>query len=129
MLRSMVSLSLLLSCAASLLAPSSSAAATAAPTGATALLRTSGDPNVAPDTQTFAVLRRAEVDRVVGVFEVCVDRRGAVSDVRVLRSTTFRTYDVQIVRRIRTWTYQPVLLDGVPTPACTKVTFLYQLAR
>lgn len=91
--------------------------------------RIGGDKHVAPDAVTVSAMLRADLERVVGVFDVCIDSKGDVAEVRTTHSTRFRAYDAKIERQIRTWKYQPVLLDGRAAPACTKVTFIYQQAR
>ncbi len=91
--------------------------------------RIDGDKRIAPDTLTVAEIQRAAKTNVVGVFQVCVDSKGDVADIGVVRSTNFRSYDSKIQRQIRTWRYQPVLLDGKPSPFCTMVTLVYQQKR
>jgi TonB family protein len=88
--------------------------------------RVLGDKLISPDALTVAAIIRAEQTSVIGVFNVCIDSKGDVADINVLRSTRFPAYDAKLQRQIRTWKYQPVLLAGLPAPVCTKVTFVYQ---
>lgn len=91
--------------------------------------RVDGDKRISPDIITLAEIQRSEKTNVVGVFQVCVDSKGDVADIGVVRSTDFRSYDAKIQRQIRTWRYQPVLIDGKPAPFCTMVTLVYQQKR
>lgn len=88
--------------------------------------RVEGDKLITPDALTVAAILRAERSSVIGVFNVCIDSKGDVADISVVRSTRFPAYDAKIQRQMRTWRYQPVLLGGLPAPVCTKVTFVYQ---
>lgn len=130
MTRSLLSLSLSLSLltSLSLLAAPAEARVNELP-GAATVQRIGGDKHVVPDAVTVSAILRADLERVVGVFDVCIDSKGDVADVRVSHSTRFRAYDDKIQRQIRTWKYQPMLLDGRPAPTCTKVTYIYQQAR
>jgi TonB family protein len=85
-----------------------------------------GDKLISPDALTVSSIIRAEQTSVIGVFNVCIDSKGDVADINVMRSTRFPAYDAKLLRQIRTWKYQPVLLAGLPAPVCTKVTFVYQ---
>lgn len=91
--------------------------------------RIDGDKRISPDHLTIAELQRSEKTNIIGVFQVCIDSKGDVADIGVVRSTNFRAYDAKIQRQIRTWRYQPVLLDGKPAPVCTMVTLIYQQKR
>ena len=88
--------------------------------------RVLGDKLITPDALTVAAIIRAERTSVIGVFNVCIDSKGDVAEINVMRSTRFPAYDAKLQRQIRTWKYQPVLLAGQPAPICTKVTFVYQ---
>lgn len=109
--------------------PAASSVNTSANTSAEAPLnvqRVQGDKRITPDALTVAAILRSERSSVIGVFNVCIDSKGDVADISVVRSTRFPAYDAKIQRQVRTWRYQPVLLGGLPAPVCTKVTFVYQ---
>jgi hypothetical protein len=91
--------------------------------------RVDGDKRISPDIITLAEIQRSAKSNIIGVFQVCIDSKGDVADIGVVRSTNFRAYDAKIQRQIRTWRYQPVLLDGKPSPFCTMVTLIYQQKR
>jgi TonB family protein len=88
--------------------------------------RIDGNKLISPDALTVASIIRAEKTNVIGVFNVCIDSKGDVADVSMVRSTRFPAYDAKLQRQMRTWKYQPVLLAGLPAPVCTKITFVYQ---
>lgn len=88
-------------------------------------VRLEGERHIAPSALTQARLGRAGRSSTVGIFDVCVERDGSVSEVRVVRSTAFADYDAKIQREIRGWRYQPVLLDGQASAGCTTVTLVY----
>lgn len=88
-------------------------------------VRLEGERHIEPSPLTQAQLGRAGRSSTIGVFDVCVERDGSVSEVRVVRSTAFAAYDAKIQREIRAWRYQPVLLDGQASAGCTTVTLVY----
>lgn len=121
-MKNLFSRSLPLVVLATLAAP---AAASSGPATSLAPQRVEGNPRIVPEHLTTAQIARAGKPAVIGVFDVCVDRAGAVTEVRVVRSTTFAAYDAKIQRQIRSWRYQPVLLDGQAAAGCTTVTLVY----
>lgn len=92
----------------------------------TTVLRIDGNTLISPDNVTQLVISRAGKDNLVGLFNICIDTKGDVADVTVLKSTSFEAYDAKIQREIRNWKYQPVVVEGKPTPTCTNVTLIYQ---
>jgi outer membrane biosynthesis protein TonB len=48
-----------------------------------------------------------------------------VSEVRTLRSTRSLKYDTKILSQMKSWTYEPTLIDGKPSKVCTTITFIY----
>ena len=63
--------------------------------------------------------------RVITSFKVCVDVRGKVSSIKLLKSSGFPDYDAQLTAGIRRWGYRPYRLNGAATPVCTAATFIY----
>jgi hypothetical protein len=78
-----------------------------------------------PDAATLAEMASAGVTRVVGVFKLCVDTTGAISELKQLKSTGFPAYDRKIEAELRRERYRPIELDGKITPICTAKTFIY----
>jgi hypothetical protein len=45
----------------------------------------------------------------------------------MLKSTGVPAYDRKLIHDMREgWRYRPLLLEGVPSPVCTAVTFIYE---
>ena len=61
------------------------------------------------------------------ILEATVDRSGAVMDARVLRSHGI--LDEAAVRAVEQWRYEPLLLNGMPTPFVLTVTVSFSLGR
>jgi hypothetical protein len=86
--------------------------------------RLEGDKNIGPDADTQRAIATAG-KKLVGTFKLCINKRGAVSTVKVLKPTGFERYDQTIEQQMHTWKYRPFEVDGKPTPVCTAVTFVY----
>lgn len=80
----------------------------------------------APDAATRAEMATAQVTRVVGVFKLCVDAAGGITEVKPLKSTGFAGYDRTIEAELRRWQYRPVEIEGRPSAICTAQTFIYR---
>ena len=61
------------------------------------------------------------------ILEATVDKTGAVRDARVLRS--HGVLDEAAVRAVEQWRYEPLLLNGMPTPFVLTVTVSFSLGR
>jgi protein TonB len=61
------------------------------------------------------------------ILEATVDETGHVRDARVLRS--HGVLDAAAVRAVEQWRYEPLLLNGLPTPFVLTVTVSFSLAR
>jgi hypothetical protein len=90
-----------------------------------ALHRVKGERLVFPNTDEKWAIQKAGVRRVIGIFQFCIDERGATRDVHILRSTGLPHYDQSIIGTIGVWQYEPYLDEGTVTPVCTSVTFVY----
>ena len=88
--------------------------------------RIAGDKRILPDDDTAQQIARGGAGEVRGVVKLCLDSAGEVRSATVVRSTTFSAYDAKLTREMRGWRYQPYQLDGVATPVCTMVTFIYR---
>jgi hypothetical protein len=87
--------------------------------------RISGTRNITPDDHTKTAIQRSRVHRVVGSFRVCLDENGAPESVLPLRSTGYANYDRELMAGMQQWRYEPYAIDGIATPVCTGVTFIY----
>lgn len=79
---------------------------------------------VAPDYPYLA--QAAQIEGMV-ILEATVDEDGTVNDVRVLRSHS--VLDVAAVEAVRQWRYEPLMLNGHPTPFVLTVTVSFSLGR
>jgi protein TonB len=79
---------------------------------------------VEPEYPALAVA--AQVEGMV-ILEATVDRRGSVADARVLRS--HGVLDEAALAAVRQWRYEPLLLNGKPTPFILTVTLSFSLSR
>ncbi len=67
---------------------------------------------------------KARMQGVV-VVEAVIDARGAVTEAKILRGVPM--LDEAALAAVRQWTYQPTLLDGIPTPVIMTVTVQFRL--
>jgi periplasmic protein TonB len=79
---------------------------------------------VEPEYPLLAV--NAQIEGMV-ILEATVDHTGAVRDARVLRS--HGVLDAAAVRAVEQWRYEPLLLNGTPTPFVLTVTVSFSLGR
>ena len=79
---------------------------------------------VEPEYPPIAV--SAQIEGVV-ILEATVDHTGAVRDARVLRSRG--VLDAPAVSAVEQWRYEPLLLNGRPTPFVLTVTVSFSLGR
>jgi protein TonB len=79
---------------------------------------------VEPEYPAIAV--NAQIEGMV-ILEATVDDDGTVKDARVLRS--HGVLDAAAVRAVEQWRYEPLLLNGQPTPFILTVTVSFSLAR
>ncbi len=87
--------------------------------------RISGERLILPDEATAQQIARAD-GRAEGRVQLCLDSAGRVSSVVMRKSTEFAAYDQKLLREMRSWRYQPYQVNGLATPVCTMVTFLYR---
>ena len=64
-------------------------------------------------------------DRVIASFKLCLDDKGAVNTVTLLKSSGYSAYDATITRELQKWAYRPYQVNGKAVPVCTAVTFIY----
>jgi TonB family protein len=88
-------------------------------------LRKSGNERIPAPQSVRVSMMRANESRLVGTIKLCLDTRGHVDRVQVLKSTGYDKYDDVLVDEIRDWRYEPYKVEGEPVPACTVVTIVY----
>jgi protein TonB len=79
---------------------------------------------VEPEYPPIAV--NAQIEGIV-ILEATVDHTGAVRDARVLRSRG--VLDEPAVNAVEQWRYEPLLLNGRPSPFVLTVTVSFNLGR
>jgi len=90
--------------------------------------RIAGDPQIPPPPPVHAAMLGKRQREIRGTVRMCLDRGGAVTSLRVLRSTGYPAYDERLTSRMQTWRYRPYeLSDGNRVPVCTAVTFIYRI--
>ncbi len=90
-------------------------------------LRIAGDMRIPPDDKTKVAIQRAGKGRVVASLKLCVDDKGDVLEVRLLKSSGFPEYDQQLDAAMHRWKYKPYIAPNstAPVGVCTAVTFVY----
>jgi protein TonB len=71
------------------------------------------------------IAQRAQIEGVV-ILEATVGASGTVQDARVLRSHS--VLDKAALEAVRQWRYEPLMLNGAPTPFILTVTVSFGLA-
>ena len=89
-----------------------------------ATLRIAGETQIVPDEPTRKAIAKAD-KKVIGSFKLCVDTKGIVSSVALLKSTGYRDYDDKLQFTMRSWRYRPILVGGKPVAICGVITFIY----
>jgi len=94
-------------------------------------VRIAGQKSIVPDDATKTALWQSAIStaqrvHLIGSFKLCISSSGRIQSIATLKSTGVPTYDHKLIRDMReTWRYRPFLLEGVPLPVCTAVTFIY----
>lgn len=92
-------------------------------------LRVAGSKLIPATLEQRRVMRAASRTKVVASFKLCVDVRGKVSSVTMLKSSGFPGYDGSLMLGMRQWAYRPYRVRGTATPVCTAETFIYDVAK
>lgn len=95
------------------------------PPQALEVYRIAGDKLIVPTDADKTMIHNSGQSRFLGSFKLCLDTRGEVANVAMLKSTGIFGYDRRIERTLYSWRYRPFLVDGQPTAVCTAVTFIY----
>ena len=86
---------------------------------------------IVPDDATKTALARSASAipkrvRLIGSFKLCLSSSGRIQTITMLKSTGVPAYDSKLIHDMREgWRYRPFLFEGVPSPVCTEVTFIY----
>ncbi|MBA3457804.1 MAG: energy transducer TonB [Deltaproteobacteria bacterium] len=88
--------------------------------------RIAGDKMIVPDDVTKTEIQRSGKDKIIGSFKLCINASGAVTSVKMLKSSGFPAYDSKIQSKMNgEWKYRPYAVNGRAVPVCTAVTFIY----
>lgn len=88
--------------------------------------RISGDPNItAPDTVKNLMVKQNQ-DKVIATAKMCLDNKGNVTTVKMVKSSGYAEYDQKILNGMRGWKYRPFQVNGKAVPVCTAITFIYK---
>ena len=90
-------------------------------------LRISGETQIQPSRYVREQIRDSRDRRAAGSVKLCISTSGAITSARMLVSTGYREYDETLLAGVRTWRYRPFLVNGVPTAACSSVSFVYSI--
>ena len=90
-------------------------------------MRISGDTQPHPSDNDKTAMARDGKDRVIAVYKTCVDERGSVASVTMLKSSGYPGYDAVISQAMFGWRYKPYEIGGQAVKACGIVTFIYQI--
>jgi hypothetical protein len=88
-------------------------------------LRLAGTKLIVPDDKTRTAIEASGRTKVIASLKLCLDSTGAVSLVRLLRSSGFVAYDQLLDHEMHGWKYKPYIDGGNAIPVCTAVTFIY----
>ncbi len=90
-------------------------------------LRYAGNDQIHPPERVRVDMMHQGKQRLMPTVQICVDERGAVDKLRILKSSGFQAYDDKILGEMRNWKYRPYLVNGVPSPMCTVTVFQYSM--
>ena len=88
-------------------------------------LRISGETQIQANDNVKTEMRRDGKDEVKAMFKVCLDTRGEVGSLSMLRSSGYSAYDADLLAAMRAWRYRPYLVNTTAIPVCGVVTFIY----
>jgi len=90
-------------------------------------LRYAGNDQIHPPEMVRVDMVHQGKNRLTATVQICVNERGAVDKLRVLKSSGFQPYDDKILGEMRNWKYNPYLVNGVPSPMCSVTIFDYRM--
>lgn len=91
--------------------------------------RISGTRTIVPDPKTKADIVASGKPKVVASIKMCLDDKGSVSSVALLKPSGFGAYDRKIITELRQWIFKPYKINGRAMPVCTAVTFIYDASK
>ncbi|MFT3693398.1 MAG: energy transducer TonB [Kofleriaceae bacterium] len=88
----------------------------------------SGDRNIEPPAPTKQQMINDGKLKVVASYKLCLDAFGNVASTKLIKSSGYSPYDNALSSGMTSWRYKPYTVDGHGTPACSVVTFVYNLS-
>jgi TonB family protein len=90
-------------------------------------LRIHGVTAIHPPRDVFQLMHRNGDLSTTATIKLCVTTTGTVSAASMLKSSKYAAYDDAILDTARRWLYRPYTVNGTPVPACSVVTFRYEM--
>lgn len=90
------------------------------------LHRIAGEAQIHPPSNTRNMMSRKTQHELTAILLVCLDKGGAVSKQRLIRSSGYPEYDSKLLSGVRRWRYEPYRANGKATAICTQLTFRYK---
>lgn len=87
--------------------------------------RIAGSPSIPPSMPVKVWMQRDGVSQIKAVVELCVSRSGLVEGLRLLESSGYVRYDLELLEAMRAWRYRPYVIDGRAVRVCHPNTFVY----
>ncbi len=88
--------------------------------------RVAGKQHIHPPKATKLHMAKYGKTRIIATMKMCLDRRGAVSSLRLLKSSGYVAYDRLIRAEMKKWRYRPFTINHQAVAVCTAVTFIYR---
>ncbi|MEZ4363799.1 MAG: TonB family protein [Kofleriaceae bacterium] len=87
----------------------------------------SGASIIDPDPHVMREIKQRGRTMTVSTTKVCIDEKGHVSNVVLLKSSGFPDYDAKLLRALRARRYRPFKLSGVAKKVCSSWTTIFRL--
>lgn len=86
----------------------------------------SGEKMIRPDDTTKTQIMRDGKSQVIGAFKICISPGGSVTAVEMIKSTGYGAYDGRLKGTMRTWKFNPFMVNGKAVAICSAYTFIYK---
>jgi hypothetical protein len=87
--------------------------------------RVAGKADIQPPVEVARYMAEKNIGTAASAT-LCLSKQGMVSGLNIDLASGSTAYDRILFEGMRTWRYRPFLLNGEPTPVCTRVTFIYR---
>lgn len=92
-------------------------------------LRIAGNEKIYPPDTVKLAMQRDGTSAVNATVKICIDKGGAIDEVRLMKKTGYADYDRELEQQIRRWKYRPYQVNGVETTMCTAIQINYRMSR